>query len=138
MKFYVEMDPPGTYILIEVEDKFIYRILDPSENESIRANVVGVAYASSLEEALRKITPPHMSRFRGQVIGLDELDRKDHIGCNLEYFSDPYWRVSFDKTINGVYCSPLFSKEFLEKIIMTYRKRLNSDENTELFREIYW
>ena len=137
MKFYIEMDPPGTYILIEVEDKFLDTILNPSKNESLRVNIVGIAFASDLEENLRKITPSHVSRFRGHVIGLDELDRKDYIGCNLEYRS-PYWRLSFDKTINGVYCSPLFSKEFLEKIIMTYRKRLNSDENTELFREIYW
>lgn len=136
MKFFVEMNPPGTYILIEVEDKFIDRILNPSENESIRVNIVGIAYASNLEEKLRKITPPHMSRFRGQVIGLDELDRKDYIECNLEYYSDPYWRLSFDNPINRVYCSPCFSKEFLEKTIMTYRKRLNSNENTELFREI--
>lgn len=137
MKFFVEMDPPGTYILIKVEDEFIDRILNPSENESIRVNVVGIAFASNLEENLRKITPPHMSRFRGQVIGLDELDRKDYISCNLEYYSNPYWRLYFDNPINGVYCSPQFSKEFLEKTIMTYYKRLNSNENNELFREIY-
>ena len=135
MKFYIEMDPPGTYILIEVEDKFLDTILNPSKNESVRVNIVGIAYASDLEENLRKITPSHVSRFRGHVIGLDELDRKDYIGCNLEYRS-PYWRLSFDNPINKVLYSPHFSKEFLEKTIMTYRKRLNSDENTELFREI--
>mgnify|MGYP000957393791 CR=1 FL=1 len=136
MKFFVEMDPPGTYVLVEVEDKFIDRILSPSENESIRVNIVGIAYASNLEENLRKITPLHVSRFRGHVIGLDELYRNDCIGCNLEYRS-PYWHLSFDNPINRVYFSPHFSKEFLEKIITIYLKRFNSNENNELFREIY-
>ena len=135
MKFFVEMDPPGTYILIEVEDKFIDRILNPSENESIRVNIVGIAYASNLEENLRKITPLHVSRLRGQAIGLDELDRKDCIGCNLEY-SSPYWHISFDNPINRVYYSPHFSKEFLEKTIMTYRKRLSDIDSVEIFRHI--
>jgi hypothetical protein len=137
MKFFVEMDPPGTYILTEVEDNLLDNILKPSENESIRVNIVGIAYASNLEKDLRKITPLHVSRLWGQVIGLDELDRKDYIECSLEYRS-PYWRLSFDNTIKGVYCSPHFSKEFLEKTIKTYRERLDNSDNNELFRNIYY
>jgi|GEM_PF-3920597 hypothetical protein len=135
MKFFVEMDPPGTYILTEVEDNFLDNILKPSENESIRVNIVGIAYASNLEKDLRKITPLHVSRLWGQVIGLDELDRKDYIECSLEYRS-PYWRLSFDNTIKGVYCSPHFSKEFLEKTITTYLERKSDGENTDIFRNI--
>ena len=136
MKFYIEMDPLGTYILIEVEDKFLDTILNPSKNESVRVNIVGIAYASDLEENLRKITPFHVSRLRGHVIGLDELDRKDYIGCNLEYRS-PYWRLSFDNPINRVLYSPHFSKEFLEKTITTYLKRLSNSENTDIFKYIH-
>lgn len=136
MKFFVEMDPPGTYILTEVEDNLLDKILNPSENESIRVDIVGIAYASNLEKDLRKITPLHVIRLWGQVIGLDELDIKDYIECSLEYRS-PYWRISFDNEIRGVYCSPHFSKEFLEKTIKTYRDRLNS-YNNEIFRNIYY
>lgn len=136
MKFFVEMDPPSTYILIEVEDKLLDTILNPSKNESVRVNIVGIAYASDLEENLRKITPLHVSRFRGHVIGLDELDRKDYIGCNLEY-RPPYWRLSFDNPINRVLYSPHFSKEFLEKTITTYLERKSDGENTDIFRNIY-
>ena len=137
MKFYVEMDPPGTYILISVKDKFLDKILNPSENDRIGVNVVGIAYASNLEENLRKITPPHVSRFRGQVIGVNELEEKNYVSCNLEYFPKPYWRISFDEPVNGVYCSPEFSKEFLSHIVKTYKSRLSSDKNTlELNLEI--
>lgn len=132
MKFFIELTA-GTYAKVYIEDIHMSKITSDLE-ENIPITIVGFAYSSNLEKNLRELQPPTMSRLRGQVIGIEDLNEENYIHGYLEKYSDTEWRLRYLEPINGCDYSPVFLKEFLLRIVDIYVNNVGNEKPIEFPR----
>lgn len=132
MKFFIELTA-GTYAKVYIEDIYMSNITSDLK-ENIPITIVGFAYSSNLEKNLRELQPPTMSRLRGQVIGIEDLNEENYIHGYLEKYSDTEWRLRYLEPINGCDYSPVFLKEFLLIIVDIYVNNVGNEKPIEFPR----